>query len=268
MKTKYILLTIFVLIGFSTYAQLRKNRGDVFPLDRELRKGGLLIAPGLTYTLAGSKSENSITEVDTTYNYKADPSGKLGFMLHLGWFHSFENPQLIDYIDFGLSYKYFSGAEKYNSQVSVNSFPPTEFESNNTFKDHNLGVFFNATNTYNYTANAFISNSLGANFDYIFIENRNRSNSYPIQEEEFQNLSTAQLHYKIGFGFRVSKKLLIVPSVETPILSVYQFDNGKSTLKYFSSRYRPILFTLQFYFLREKGVDCNAPTYNGVDYSM
>ncbi len=268
MKTRHILLLISILICVSTQAQMRKNRGDVFPLDRELRKGGLLIAPGLTYTLAGSKTDNSFSIEDTTYNYQAAPKGKLGFMLHLGWFHSFENPRLIDYIDFGLSYKYFTGEEQYKGSNNSIPFSEVYYESQNTFKDHNLGVFFNATNTYNYTPNAFISNSLGVNFDYTFIKNRDRSTAYPIYQETFQNPSTAQLHYKIGFGFRVAKKLLVVPSIETPILSVYKFDNGKSTLQYFSSRYRPILFTLQFYFLRDKGVDCNAPTYNGVDYTM
>ena len=45
---KNILVIILFFLSIGSIAQMRKERGAVFPLDRELRNGGFMVAPGLT----------------------------------------------------------------------------------------------------------------------------------------------------------------------------------------------------------------------------
>ena len=77
--------------------------------------------------------------------------------------------------------------------------------------------------------------------------------------QAFPGTFLAQLHYRFGFGFKVRSGLFIVPSIETPILTVVPFDDGKSTLQYFSSRYRPLLISIRIMLLdKRKSADCTG----------
>jgi hypothetical protein len=264
-STIAVLLTILFL---GANAQMRKERGAVFPLDRELRNGGFMLAPGLTYTFA-PKTSGTLIETDSlTTKYEASAKGQLGVFIHLGWFHSFENPSIIHFIDYGASYKLFRGETEETQSILKNGTPQPDAINTYSYSDHNLGLYFNATNALHIGQNTFLSNSIGANLDYIIKEDREFSGSSPTVNPETADELLMQLHYKFGIGFRAFKKLLIVPSIETPILSILPFDNGKSTLNYFNSDYRPILVSIQFYFLRDDPVNCNSPTYNGPDYGM
>ena len=49
---------------------------------------------------------------------------------------------------------------------------------------------------------------------------------------------------------------MIIPSIETPILTFYPLEYGSSTLGYLSSRYRPIIISLKFLILRPKIDEC------------
>jgi len=66
-----------------------------------------------------------------------------------------------------------------------------------------------------------------------------------------------QLHAKVGFGFKPESGVMIIPSIETPILNIQPFEDGKSTLPYFNSRYRPIIISVRFlFFAQTKPEDC------------
>jgi len=265
---KNILIIVLFFVSFGSMAQMRKERGAVFPLDRELRNGGFMLAPGLTYTFAPKISGTSIETDSLNVSYEANASGKFGGFIHAGWFHSFEDPSIIHFIDFGVSYKLFRGetAEKNTIRTGLDSM---SIENNvYSYSDHNLGLYFNATHATHLGLNTFLSNSLGVNADYIFIKDKTYSGDSPAANPFTPDDLTVQLHYKFGIGFRAFKKLLIVPSIETPILTLFPFDNGKSTLNYFNNNYRPILVSIQFYFLRDDPVNCASPTYNGPDYGM
>lgn len=265
---KNILVIILFFLSIGSIAQMRKERGAVFPLDRELRNGGFMVAPGLTYTFA-PKTSGTLIENDTLKTtYEANAKGKIGGFIHAGWFHSFENPSLIHFIDFGISYKLFRGETEETQSTLKNGTAQPDLMNTYSFSDHNLGIYFNATHSTHLSQNTFLSNSIGFNGDYILTEDREYSGDQPSLNPTTPDELTVQLHYKIGIGFRAFKKLLIVPSLETPILSIQPFENGKSTLSYFNNNYRPLLLSVQFYFLRDDPVNCSSPTYNGPDYGM
>ena len=59
----------------------------------------------------------------------------------------------------------------------------------------------------------------------------------------------AQLHYKFGIGIRVGERLYAIPSVEIPILNGWKWEDGRSTLGAFNSRYRPVIISVRFAWL-------------------
>jgi hypothetical protein len=68
---------------------------------------------------------------------------------------------------------------------------------------------------------------------------------------------TADIHWKFGVGWRPEGGVLIIPSIETPILTLAKFDDGKSTSQVFSTRYRPIIVSLRvLLFDKRKAQDC------------
>ncbi|CAG0950954.1 hypothetical protein FLAV_00194 [Flavobacteriales bacterium] len=249
----------------------KRNDFDVFPLETKYRLGGWLFGIGPTYMLAypGDKDEIVSNLTDTagssvilSNNYDALPRGRFGLMAELGWFHSFRRPKGIEYIDFGLSYKMLRGSEKFIQQNWINNVMLSETEIKQTFSDHFLSLHFNAVSQRHINGRLFITNALGVNFDYTLIPNRsgglalpkNGGVTFPVQ-------MPLQLHYKFGFGIRAKERLLIVPTLEMPVFNILAFTHIVSTHPYFNSRYRPMLISVRFMFIRKTKNDC-PPVYN------
>ncbi|NUM50954.1 MAG: hypothetical protein HUU48_07540 [Flavobacteriales bacterium] len=249
----------------------KRNDFDVFPLETKYRLGGWLFGIGPTYMLAypGDKDEMVSNLTDTagssvilSNNYDALPRGRFGLMAELGWFHSFRRPRGVEYIDFGLSYKMLRGSKKFIQQNWINNVMLSETEIKQTFSDHFLSLHFNAVSQRHINGRLFITNALGVNFDYTLIPNRsgglalskNGGVTFPVQ-------MPLQLHYKFGFGIRAKERLLIVPTLEMPIFNILAFTHIVSTLPYFNSRYRPMLISVRFMFIRKAKNDC-PPVYN------
>lgn len=246
----------------SSATRLKMNKTDVFPLERTYLLGGPSIAPGITYTFPGKESSGSLLRNDTNYTYEADPGGKIGLYFEVSWFHSFADPVFFHYIDFGLSYKQFKGEEKLTAEVTDEAGQLSTTGFNNTFRDQFLSAHFNATHHYHFSRYGFVNNSIGINVDYNLSSDR-EGFPLPGKEDQFPEELYTQLHYKLGIGWKAAPQLLIIPSIETPILNVYPFDDLKSTLPYFSSRYRPFIISIRFLFIRKDLENCNVPNYDG-----
>ncbi|MEM9024959.1 MAG: hypothetical protein AAGB22_14535, partial [Bacteroidota bacterium] len=95
----------------------------------------------------------------------------------------------------------------------------------------------------------FLQNTVGVNVDYGLARSTNTGAAAAGADQEFPPSVVAQLHYRIGFGFKVNDRMMVIPGIETPILNVNPLE-AKSTLEYFSSRYRPLIFYLRFMFFR------------------
>ena len=250
---------ILCLIGTSSiYTQQYKHDfvRYIFPVVPEFKQGGFFIAPGLTYMAPGS-SEDNLTSTDGS-KFDVEPKGDLRFMLQAGYFHSFKEPYFWDFIEAGLSYKILMGQEEYLGGFGEENAIDRK---NSVYEDSYAGAFLRITKLTQFTDNFFITNSIGINGDYLF--NESRDPNYRFTENIGPEKQIVQAHYQIGFGIRASKRVLVIPTFETPILNLLPFENFKSTLPYYNSRYRPILITIKIMLLRPDPLNCNAPIYEG-----
>lgn len=237
LKTLILILALF--ISYSEFAQdiFGRRKKDLIEY-RTYRMGGWMFAPGLTYTPARVPKDDK---------RDINPNGRLAVYGEVGRFQIFyEGGNFFNYLDYSLAYKRLSGAEKYNDLKSV-------------FKQNFVLGNFNLNNIIQLSDYTFLQNSLGVNLDYKFSEKYDNANG---SGSENTNNLLFSLHYKIGYGIKAKNNLFIIPSIEVPILNALKWENGKSTYGIFSSRYKPVIFSVRFAFLRKKGR--NACPDNGL----
>lgn len=241
-----LLITTYVSTAQYTYQTSRKDQ-DLVDL-RRYKHGGWMLAPGLTYMLPNRiKAYDDVT--DSLGNYVNDNikrNGRIALYLEAGRYQIFyDGGYIFNYMDYSLAYKRLSGTEKY-------------YDSKGVFKQNNLVGNFNINNIIQLSDYKFIQNSIGANLDWRFSGKYETSGSPLIDNTPSFIFS---LHYKFGFGFKVTDKMFIIPSIETPILNGLEWEKGKSTYGLFTSRYRPLIFSVRFAWLRLPDKGSCPPVY-------
>jgi hypothetical protein len=237
---KTILLFVLVLMQIVVLAQYKANKSmmygkkhsDIFPDAYNIEYKGWYFSPGVTFMMPQTFS--LVKSIITNNNQL--PTSKTGIFLEVGRYKLFEYYTWFRFMDYGIAYKSLRGGE---------------IATGEKFGHHFISGHVNLNNTINMSKYSYIGNTLGINLDYGFAGNNTSSATSLV----------AQLHYKFSFGYMASKRLLVIPSVETPILNFYPFYYGTSTLTYLSSRYRPIIISLRFLFLKTKKDFC-PPVYN------
>ncbi|MFT7155671.1 MAG: hypothetical protein ACI8Q1_000673 [Parvicella sp.] len=238
---------IFIVLLFTVTAasaQHKKQNRDLINLNM-WKPAGWHFAPGLTYTMPFKPKGDDAPDVN--------PNGRVALYAEVGRWRMFPGGgNLFNYFDYSLAYKRLSGAEKFEGNKGI-------------FKQNFLLANFNINNMIQLSDYTFIQNSLGANLDFKFLERYDNSGS-PIGDNTDRLLFS--LHYKFGFGIKVSEKLFIIPSIETPILNIKEFERGRSDYGVFSSRYRPIIFSVRFAFLSkpDRGACPPKPGGDGKNY--
>lgn len=173
-----------------------------------------------------------------------------GWYLSPGFTYTMNNEELLGglgyYFEFGrfqIMYKGGRGLNYIDYSLAVKNL------KKNPFKTHNAVAAFNFNNVYQFADRTFLQNSLGINVDYGFGGVGLPSN--PL----------AQIHYKLGLGFKFGKRVFIIPSVETPILNAWQFDNFSSIIKYAGLRNRSLIFAVRIAWLQKQpaGYSCGKP---------
>ncbi|MBI3136597.1 MAG: hypothetical protein HYZ14_18120 [Bacteroidetes bacterium] len=227
-----------------------KNRRDAIWSHSQSQHRGLgwFINPGLTYMLGNSAD-------DSNRPYDLTPTGLPGYYLEAGMEHLFKKDQkIVHYFDWGLGVKHFGGQEKYaveGSQATRGQF--------------NFGSAFlraDIHNVWQISMFNFIDQSLGFNVDYrIYGGNEDANYLSPLASNN-QGKLVAQLHYTFGFGYKVDDGFFIVPSFQTPILTIVSFDDFNPSHHWFNSRYQPMIFTLKFAWLFPKK---GCPSVDGMD---
>lgn len=223
---------------------------------------GWHFAPGVTYMMPrpATRQEERLTATDgvtdTLYAGTYDVKGRAGIYLEIGRHHLMDFYYLLDNIDYGLGFKMFRGAEDFTGFVKYDS-TRIEVQNQATFNESFLSAFVNFGNIHQLTDRLFLHNSLGLNADYRLFNSRESQGDFTGMIHSFPSDFVGQAHLKVGVGFKLESRVFVIPSVETPILTIAKFDDGKSTVQYFSSRYRPFIFSLRFIFLdRRKSADC------------
>lgn len=263
MTKKTVLTLALSVFSIVSYGQLDK---DIFPLNREFKRGGLYIAPHATYTL-GNNNEDTYTNLDTTYDYSIDGKGKFGYGLEVGWFHSFKNARLIHYLEAGVAYRVFKGKAEHSGELTTLS-DRQPFESENEFSNQYLVASFRASNATQLGRMTYLSTALGLNYNYLLADDYEKSSPYPHFEEEFQADQSLQLHLQIGIGMRLSRMLIAIPYIESPLLTAIPEGDIKPSFTYFSTDYQPFIIGIKFLLLREDPENCNAPTFDGPQPGM
>ncbi|MBI1836780.1 MAG: hypothetical protein HYR91_05890 [Flavobacteriia bacterium] len=265
---KFHLCFLFVLASTFVFSQRdltpskRKNAfGKVHNL--EFRNYGLQFSFGPTYMLTKQKNEVFQSPADAVrpYNYSFDPEGLVGVFAEVGMVHyptgERKHPlfksRLITYYDWGLGFKYLGGTEK----TTINFLSPSgsitnvETGEGRYYNGYGYGRFTLHHNT-KINGKIYIDNGLGLNFDYRVLNgNRNYKDASLPETQYFHKPFVAQMHYDLGVGIRFLHGS-IVPGAQIPILGFYEWNKGNPSLRWYSSKYRPILFKVKIIWLLEK----------------
>lgn len=261
---KWFLITLILMFGAPAIGQglMQRKRPEIIPLQGQAKRGGFYVSPGVTYTLARTRNteEEVFRNADTSYTATYDPNGRFGLYLEAGWFYATRDPVILDYWDVGLAYKNLRGAESFTGLYSrVDS--TAEFAGDGKFAERWLTLHANANKFIQVADYQFIQLSLGANADHRLGNAYEHAGDSLLNGHSFPPDLLGQVHFKLGYGFKVTGNLLVIPAIETPVFSVVPEDGGRfGALKWFSSEYRPLILSVRFMFLRARnGFDCPPP---------
>lgn len=253
---------------------------------RALSNYGLQFQFGATYLMSRLNNPTIETTIIPGFDiqHKHDPRGRMGAYAEIGMFHFPKKRSklslalktvLVSYYDWGIGFKYFVGdeyvlAEGPAGHTEVPAATPYRFEFGHVYGRFSLhkNIHFKTKRSRD-KSNFFLDNSLGINVDYRVTTS---SNAYvhdfqPILnavEQRYSEPLHAQLHYGLGFGFRLKRGAYLIPGVRAPLLSFQTTQpvisnniSGKGTFGnpsfyWFSNRYWPILIHVKYMFAFEK----------------
>jgi hypothetical protein len=261
MRPLFLLLSLLMAWPSLAQSLYGRKKKDIIPLDGQAKRIGWFIGPGLTYTLPpfAESEREQFSNTDTLYRAAYDASGRLGMYLEGGltWFT--RDPVIVDYFDAGFAYKNLRGSEAFEGVLQRgDSLAPLTGE----------GDFAERLITFNINANKFIPTwqyqfvqlSLGANVDYRLGQDLAHTGDPLLNAHAFPPDLWAQAHFKVGYGFKLTGHLILIPAIESPIFSFSPVDSDFGRMQWFSSTYRPLVLSVRFLFLRARdGFDCPPP---------
>lgn len=291
MKLIFSCILVFGLIHISS-AQRNlnprngKGKKDVFggAADyNEYRPFGLQISVGPTFTFATRKTPitNSYHSLGRSYDLTTTPKGLPGVFAEVGMLHFPKRSKLsqklkyifISYIDWGVGVKLIRGMET----TRIDQLDPLTLSVIGT--DEQTGKFDNLFASARVTVHKniyfgkkyFIDNGFGVNLDFNF--QRQVATGYTSFVEQavpgrhyFHHPFMAHIHYELGFGIRLSRRSMLIPSVQVPIFGIHEWRKGASDFKWFDSNYYPTLAKIKWtYLFQKKTKGCPPAQVNDQD---
>lgn len=255
-----ILLITITVVG--QYKQPKQPKNKLYSYGKDKVDKGWYFGIGATYMAAYN---NYISEFSDSlnpafdYKYLADPKGKFGALAEIGMFKMTER-KLINYRDFGLTWKWLRGGEDYTLEIYHNDDLIANNTSAGSYGDHLISAHYKLGYRFDASDKLFYVNGLGLNADYHLIKGRNSTFPIPTNDDyvDGPNSFIGELHYFFGIGFKTGKRLIVMPMLETPILAIMPFNHIKSTHSYFNTRARPFLLRVRFMFLKKGSKSCPA----------
>ena len=263
---KYAFVIIALVLTFPALSQYsyKNNKQELVRRNDFMKLSGWNFAPGITYY--GTRIRNTRDVLyengDTSHITEFDPAGRIGLYFEVGRHHIFKHAILFPYLDYGIAYKGLRGRESFESEVRVTGVaePLSTGEGSGEFANHNILAYVNLNNILQLTDYTFIQNSIGLNVDYSIIKNTNKP-AYPLHDDIELPRFWAQIHYKLGFGIKMTDQFFIIPSIETSLLNLSPFTNFRPKVDQYMSNYRPLIFSVRLAFLGLNGVSC-PPVYD------
>jgi hypothetical protein len=251
MRATLVILLCFVFVQAS-FGQRRKNMMGGARDYRPLSNYGSQISVGATYTYG--KSTNIDIDSRTTLNFI--PKGRLGFYGDIGT--SYFTPSdrggiyglLVKYVDWGIGGSLVGGLETINF-LNKTSNLTTYFADGKFYHYSVVGRLTFHHMFYIPKTGVFMDNGLGFNVNYtgLNFSSYSVSNDALVNagvKQEFADRLMAQLHYNVGFGFRLKRGSYCIPSVQLPIVGIYEWNQGSARFDWFSSHYLPVIFKIKF----------------------
>jgi hypothetical protein len=268
------LTAICLILSLAIFAQKRGNRygqrkpvsfqkhyNEVLPAKPQYKLGGWILGPGATYMATTFVPINKTFEQSDASQFDArlNARGRLGLCAEVGRYRVFQYSKLFKYMDYGLSYKGLRGRERAEGQwVNMPGEVPASAleQTEGLYGFHYAEGFVNFNHVWRVGKYNFIQNSIGVNAGYAFLTNKSGATVSAATDANPGQFIT-QLHYKLGYGIKMRGNWLLIPAIETPILNVMPFEPPRSSLGFFASRYRPVILSLRFFFMRPANtLDC------------
>ncbi len=257
-RALFLLLTLAPVLVIAQGRYGRK-RPDIIPLDGQARRIGWYVAPGVTYTLSRFKDreEEVFRAGDTSLVATYNPDGRPGVYLEAGLAWLTRDPVIVDYLDLGIAYKNLRGVESFTGRYT-RADSSMDLAGTGAFAERMITLHFNANRFIHTRPYQFVQLSLGANADYRLGSSYEYTGAPSFTGWSFPPAWWAQLHFKVGYGFKLTGQMILIPAIETPVFSVLPGDEGRfGALQWFSSDYRPLILSVRFLFLRaRKGWEC------------
>jgi len=248
---------LLLLVITSLEAQIRRPSPDLFAVDANHRSSGFLVGLGLS-TMWGQKDFQTTIDIlpraEQISAYRAEfaPSGRIGLHAELGMFWLFES-SFFDYVDVSLAYKQHLGDEAMTAELIPGSADslPNLLAGNGTFTQDQATLNVNLNKAFPVRGNYYIISALGADIDYRVINKAEYTLIAPgFNTVAPDNALSAHFHARLGIGYKTSASSWLSLTAETPIQDIVPFDGIQSRKTVFNSKYRPVLFTLRYQWLR------------------
>lgn len=229
---------------------IMKNKSD------KVRPFGFQAQLGATTSLVHINQFNKKGTIATTMspnaNYEINPITQVGVMAELGLVHmnmraAAARSRIIDYIDYGIGYKLWRGAEEIYLRENSD-----DITIKNNFNYHNLHARFGLHKLQYLTKkkNLFIDHSLGINFDYQIAEKRTDNMFSTVAfQQKFEKDFHLMIHYDVGLGIRLAKGRYLVIGVQAPLMEFLNKKIANPTFNSFSSNYYPFMIRIKYFHL-------------------
>lgn len=223
--------------------KIMKNKTD------KVRPFGFQAQLGATTTLVNPDSKNFTGNITPTGGrFEINPKTRYGIIGEIGFVHmnmrsTTARHKIIDYIDYGIGFKLFRGAENItieqgaNKDVTTSSFSLGDLSAR--FGVHKLQYLTKKKNI-------FIDHSLGINFDYQITKKSNYSEPTISFEQHYSDVKFLMLHYDVGLGFRLAKGRYLTVGVQAPFVEFLDKPAGNPSFSWFSSKYYPFLIRIKY----------------------
>jgi hypothetical protein len=263
-------ITIILLlshVGAQTNLGFKKKRGvPIYQHTRDVSRNGIHGSIGGTMTF-GIPDKNTAEfghQNKSGFGYSAE----IG-MIHISSLKAIKKLKFLHYVDWAIGIEDYRGTEESHFYAD----PGQNYNSNLLGSGtYNLGFAMarlNINSIIELSRYNFLDFSLGAHVKYQIYQNSEYTGNQFMDEPYNQNSLLAGLHFRFGFGIKMHKQWFLVPNVEIPIVTFYDWNNAKPTFQYFSSEWMPVKASLKLIYLFYQDPNkCSAKDAKGAKQSQ
>ncbi len=207
---------------------------------------------GATRTLVGNHIGNDYIvngapiHNDSLKNISSSATGRFGFYAEFGRDIMLRKGSVLTGWEWGLHFKSLRAKETF-SVVTPASDASNPIQHEEIYSSYYPGLFLNFYKEFPIIDGAiYMRHNLGVNADYGLLSRSKTVDSGVLTHDIFGPQYVGQIHYRLSFPLQIFGSKRITPSIETPILNVVPWSDGRSTLEFFNFRYRPLLICIRF----------------------